>query len=281
MDYKEYLPSPALSHLIECYWTNTLHPEDFQQDHDYIIPDGSTDAIFMLKGNYLRDDEYKNKRHLVEYCSLVPAFHKAVKVYQKPHTTCLVIRFKPGAVQQLTGVSLGELDQPAYPLQSLIPELAEVAMNEIIKKSTVKVILSTIDNWFLRLNSIDNQSPLVSSFITSAIQNKGKIVIKDFCHSFRMHKSTLEKTFKHATGLTPKQYATLIRFNYLLNQMLFSATNLTETSLEMGYFDQSHMIKDFKKIIGISPRDFLEKKFTVPKLAALSISNKSDHFKTG
>jgi AraC-like DNA-binding protein len=46
----------------------------------------------------------------------------------------------------------------------------------------------------------------------------------------------------------------------------------------MGYFDQSHMIKDFKKVIGISPKELLDKKFTIPKLAALSISNKGQHF---
>ncbi len=81
MDYKEYVSPEPLSHLVECFWSNTLHPEDFHQDHDYIIPDGSTDAIFMLNGNYLRQDEHTKNQHLVEYCSLVPGFHKAVKVY--------------------------------------------------------------------------------------------------------------------------------------------------------------------------------------------------------
>ncbi len=278
MDYIEYPAPKNLSHIVELYWTNTLHPEDFQQDYDYIIPDGSTEAIFMLNGNYLRDDEKKDTKHLVEYCSLVPAFNKAVKVYQKPFTRCLGVRFKPGAVQQLTGVSLKELNNTAYPLQDLLPELADLAMDETLKQTPPSQIIDKINSWLTNQTKEPFENHIVSAFISETVNKKGSIVIKDFCTSFGMHKSTLEKNFKQETGLSPKQYATLIRFNYLLNKMLFSGTNLTETGYEMGYFDQSHMIKDFRKITGISPGEFLEKKFSVPKLAALSISTKGQHF---
>jgi len=278
MDYKEYKPPKEISDLIECYWTNTLHAEDFKQDHDYIIPDGSTDAIFMLNGNYRRKNERSNEDHLVKDCSLVPAFHEAVKVYQKPNTSCLVMRFKPGALEHLTGVSLSELNKPTYPLQELMPELADLAMDKVLGNKSTSEIITSINEWVLKHRSNGYQNLLICKFVKETIDSKGQIIIKDFCSNFGVHKSTLEKNFKRYSGLTPKQYANLIRFNYLIKKMFFSRSNLTETGYELGYFDQSHMIKEFKKIIGISPRKFLEKKFTVPKLAALSISGKGKHF---
>jgi len=278
MDYKQYQPPQAVADLIECYWTNTLHTEDFNQDYDYIIPDGSTDAIFMLNGNYLRKDERKNDQHLVEYCSLVPAFHEAVKVYQKPGTSCLVMRFKPGGFEQLTGISQKELNKPTYPLQELIPELADLAMDEAMSNKPAPDIIHKINRWVFTKKKNTIRNFMISKFVSETIKSKGQIVIQNFCDSFGIHKSTLEKNFKRYTGLTPKQYANLIRFNYLIKNMLFSHSNLTETGYKLGYFDQSHMIKEFKKIIGISPRKFLEKKFTVPKLAALSISSKEKYF---
>lgn len=147
MDYKEYKPPKELSHLVECFWTNILHPEDFQQNYDYIIPDGSADAIFMLNGNYLRVDEKNEANNLVDQCSFVTPFRHAVKVYQKPHTTCLVIRFKPEAIQWLCGASLGELDQPVYPLEEIMPDLADFTMNHIIKKTSVPKIIETLITW--------------------------------------------------------------------------------------------------------------------------------------
>lgn len=274
MDYKEYRPPKELSHLIECFWTNTLHPEDFQQDYDYIIPDGSADAIFMLNGNYLRDDEKNNTKALVDQCSFVTPFRHAVKVYQKPYTTCLVIRFRPEAVQSLTGASLGELDQPVYPLEEVMPDLADLAMNQIIKKRSPSEIINMIVEWFSDRQIDPDCNPLVSLFISRTIQQKGVISIKDFCADMQVHKSTLEKNFKRITGYTPKEYARVIRFNFLLNKVLFSPLNLTATCYEMGYFDQSHMIRDFRKVTGTTPTNFIEKKYTVPKLAALAITNK-------
>lgn len=274
MDYNEYRPPREISHLVECFWTNTLHPADFQQDYDFIIPDGSADAIFMLNGNYLRDDEKNRTTHLVDQCSFVPPFQHAVKVYQEPYTRCLVIRFKPEAIQALTGVSLGDLDQPVYPLSEMMPELADLAMTQITNNISVPEIISHLTQWFSGKRIQSSSNAVVTEFIRQTIQKKGIIGIKEFCDDLQIHKSTLEKNFKISTRYTPKEYASIIRFNFLLNRILFSPLSLTESTYEMEYFDQSHMIRDFKKITGTSPSDFVEKKFTVPKLAAMSISNK-------
>lgn len=277
MDYKEYKPPKELAHLIECFWTNTLYPEDFQQDYDYIMPDGSADAIFMLKGNYLREDEKNNAKNLVDLCSFVTPFRHAVKVYQKPHTTCLVIRFRPEGIPALTGASLGELDQPVYPLDQVMPQLADLTMNQILRNTQPSKIIDTIVDWLTERQIETNSNPLISLFISKTIREKGIISIKDFCSDMQIHKSTLQKNFKQITGYTPKEYVRIIRFNFLLNRVLFKPRNLTEICYEMGYFDQSHMIRDFRKMTGTSPTDFINKKFTVPKLAALAISNKCSH----
>lgn len=274
MDYNEYRPPEDIAHLVECFWTNTLYPEDFQQDYDYIIPDGSADAIFMLNGSYFRDDEINRSKTLIDQCSFVPPFQHAVKVYQKPFTTCLVIRFKPEAIQFLAGVSLGEFEHPVYPLEEIMPDLADLAMNQILKNNDVPEIVENLSLWLSKKKIDSVPRELVSLFINRTIQKRGLIGINNFCDSVGIHKSTLEKNFKHSTGYTPKEYSRIIRFNFLLNRVLFSSMNLTESSYEMGYFDQSHMIRDFKKMTGTTPTDFIDKKFTVPKLAALAITNK-------
>ncbi|MCG2587914.1 helix-turn-helix transcriptional regulator [Rhodohalobacter sulfatireducens] len=274
MDYKEYWPPKEISHLVECFWTNTLHPDDFQQEYDFIIPDGGADAIFMLNGHYLREDEENSTKYLVDQCSFVTPFQRAVKVYQEPYTTCLAVRFRPEAIQALTGVTLGELDRPAYPLYEIMPELADLVMSQISKKSSEAEIIRRLTGWLSQKQIEPSANAIVTRFIDQTIQSKGKVGIKNFCGELQVHKSTLEKNFKHYTGYTPKEYSKVIRFNFLLNRILFSPMNLTEITYEMGFFDQSHMIRDFRKITGMNPTDFIEKKFTVPKLAAMAISNK-------
>jgi AraC-like DNA-binding protein len=93
-----------------------------------------------------------------------------------------------------------------------------------------------------------------------------------------LHKSTLQKNFKQITGYTPKEYTGIIRFNFLLNRMLFSSKSLTETSYELGYFDQSHMIRDFRKVTGTSPTKFIDRGYTIPQMAAFSIQSREGQF---
>lgn len=278
MDYKEYKPAPRIAYLVECFWSNSLDENDFNQQHDVIIPDGSAEIIFMMKGNYLRMDEENGNRFRVEYCSLVTPFKRSVKVYQEPSTQCVVIRLKSGALQQLTDCSLGELDKPAYPLEELMPEFAEQVMEKVLCNSPIDTVIALITELLNDAKKNLSRNHLVSRFITQSVRSKGKIVIKDFCHSLNIHKSTLEKSFKTDTGLGPKQYARIIRFNYLLNRLLFANDSLTDISYDLGFYDQSHMNREFKSFVGLSPVNFLRQKFTIPKLAAFGIANKRSHY---
>lgn len=278
MDYREYKPPADLSHLIECFWTNTLYDHDFNHRFDLIIPDGSAEIIFMLKGSYRRQNQWKSTANIVDDCSLVTPFQRAVKVYQKPYTSCLAIRLKSGALQQLSAISLEDLQREVYPLETIMPELADFTMDLVLKKLAPKQLIEKITGFLRRVVSNRKRPFLVDRYIAATIKTKGSITIQQFCTSIRTHKSTLEKNFKIETGMTPKQYARLIRFNYLLHRLLFSNSNLAEISCALGYYDQSHMTREFSKIVGMPPSLFLEKKFAVAKLAALGIANKITHY---
>jgi AraC-like DNA-binding protein len=63
----------------------------------------------------------------------------------------------------------------------------------------------------------------------------------------------LQKLFLQYTGLTPKLYHKINRFQKSL--VLVSKKNMPLTSIayDCGYFDQSHFIRDFKSFTGFLP----------------------------
>lgn len=278
MNYKEYKPDPQIAQLVECFWSNSLDENDFNHQHDIIIPDGSAEIIFMLKGNYLRVDEKRGNRFLVENCSLVTPFKRSVNVYQKPSTQCLVIRLKSGALQQLAGCSLGELDKEAYPLEEVMPDFAEQIMELVLKDCAIDKLIGKITRLLVGMPFETTQNHLVSRYIAETVKTQGAVSVMNFCSKLNIHKSTLEKSFKKDTGLNPKEYARIIRFNYLLNRLLFTKKTLVDLSLDLGFYDQSHMTREFKSFVGLSPVDFLKQKFSIPMLAAMGIANKSSHY---
>lgn len=278
MDYQEFLPRKEIRHLVECFWSNRLYEEDIRDGFDIIIPDGATEAMIMINGSYLRKEEHLNSEYLIEECKLVTPFDKAVKVYQKAGTMGIGIRFKPGAIQKLTGYSLQELDESAYPLEFLMPELSDLSMNEVQKGAQVKELIKKLTDMLVSYKIENERNHLIHIFISHTLKNRGNVSIKEFCDIYGIHKSTLEKNFKHNTGLTPKQYARIVRHNYLLNLIITTQKPFTEICYELGFYDQSHMIKDFTSFLGHSPSDFIEKKFTIPTMMATAVVQRSSYY---
>lgn len=56
----------------------------------------------------------------------------------------------------------------------------------------------------------------------------------------------IERDFKGFIGMSPRDYHRIIRFYKALNNI--EKKSLAEVAIEAGYYDQAHMIRDFKKL---------------------------------
>jgi AraC-like DNA-binding protein len=66
----------------------------------------------------------------------------------------------------------------------------------------------------------------------------------------------LQKLFLQYTGLTPKLYRKINRFQNSLKLVSQKNTPLTSIAYDCGYFDQSHFIRDFKSFTGTTPSGY-------------------------
>lgn len=76
----------------------------------------------------------------------------------------------------------------------------------------------------------------------------------------QMSSSYFIRSFKQATGLTPRQYiirCRVERAQRLLNQGKLSISDIARA---VGFFDQSHLTKNFKRLLGLTPKEALRHK---------------------
>lgn len=96
---------------------------------------------------------------------------------------------------------------------------------------------------------------LIAEAVKIIYQTKGTIKIKELNERLFISQSRFEKRFRKLVGTTPKKFASIVRFNTVLNS-LSNTKSLTEICYENNFFDQAHFIKDFKQFTGDTPEAF-------------------------
>jgi AraC-like DNA-binding protein len=83
---------------------------------------------------------------------------------------------------------------------------------------------------------------------------RGKVPLKTISRKTNVSNRQLSRQFNTYLGLSPKEYARVIRFLHSIeNLKKFPLYSLTQIAYESGYFDQSHFIHDSKEFSGMTP----------------------------
>ncbi|WP_256004979.1 helix-turn-helix domain-containing protein [Pedobacter deserti] len=96
---------------------------------------------------------------------------------------------------------------------------------------------------------------LIVEAVKLIYQSNGTMRIKELNEKLFISQSPFQKRFRKVVGTTPKKFASIVRFNTVLNNLNGSKT-LAELCYENNFFDQAHFIKDFKRFTGVTPENF-------------------------
>ena len=173
----------------------------------------------------------------------------------------IVFQLYPFATRLLLGIDPKKINDECY-------DLAQVKNIDTAK--TVSLIMSEntgkqakiISNYILELvkNSSINPDNSIKLAVSTIINTKGTLPIKDLRDQLFITERTFERRFTKEIGVTPKQFAKIIQFNFSLNQIKESDyTALINVAYENGFADQSHFIRTFKKYTGATPKEILPK----------------------
>ncbi len=124
--------------------------------------------------------------------------------------------------------------------------------------TSIKVIESDLPNY-----SNPSDLPLSNRDMTPVadyiLKNNGVIKIKDLEDKFHISGRWLEKQFVEQVGISPKEFARVTRFNALIAEVKTTpSVSWIDLIDKYGYYDQSHLIRDFQYFTGQSPTQFFK-----------------------
>lgn len=152
---------------------------------------------------------------------------------------------------------------PANELFNLSLSLADIfdksSVNEVEERlsaaSSDQQRIKIVERFFLSQLKVFQTDQLIVEAVKLIYQTKGTITIKALNEKLLISQSPFEKRFRKVVGTTPKKFASIVRFNMVLND-LSDTKSLTQICYENNFFDQAHFIRDFKKFTGDTPEHF-------------------------
>ncbi len=153
--------------------------------------------------------------------------------------------------------------QPANELFNLSLSLDDifkkVQLNEVEEKLAVaptdQLRVKIVEQFLVSQLKDIKTDKLIVEAVKLIHQSNGTIRIKEINKKLFVSQSPFEKRFKKVVGTTAKKFASIVRFNNVLNSLNKTKT-LTEICYENNFFDQAHFIKDFKQFTGDTPENF-------------------------
>ncbi len=87
---------------------------------------------------------------------------------------------------------------------------------------------------------------------------KGNISIQMLSRETGYSECYIRKVFRQIHGISPKEFERFIRFQAFLNRINEKKETVSseEAALSCGYYDQSHMMKDFRMFAGTTPEKY-------------------------
>jgi AraC-like DNA-binding protein len=220
-----------------------------------LFSDGSTGIVLNTQGNLFWD-------------SLpLPAafFYGQITEYKELFcqgpAQLIIIVFHPHGFNRMLNVPASELNDKVIPLADVFGGAALALLNAVAAAGTLPVKLAHIEEFF-REGANSRRStgdPLVMAALELIRLHKGGISIQQLTGLIGCQSRQLERKFNAVVGLSPKHFCTVVRTVHFIKslQSTTSRPHLTGSAYESGYYDQAHLIREFRKMTGLTPTQYL------------------------
>jgi AraC-like DNA-binding protein len=173
------------------------------------------------------------------------------------HHLVIKIGFQPGALHRLLEIPMVELAGiAAVDATDFLGKEVNMVNEQICEAPGFDEMKMIIENFlFQKFKNIKPQLP-IDAVLPVMISKGGLGAIEDFASHACLSNRQFERVFKNRMGFSPKFFSRLVRFaNAWVLKETSPGVSWTKIAHHCGYYDQMHLIKDFKEFAGANPSE--------------------------
>ena len=241
------------------------------KNHEIMLPDGVIQLIIAL------DDHERicvnRDNNSIQHLKKTVVFG-AQKRYKKflipPDEKTLTIRFKPGGFFAITGIPVSEITDSFIPADQIFGPSVNDLRNDLKTIEKPQNCIKKLKHYLIKRYQrtgvpVKNGLNILSNIYLNPVHQLAEE--PGISHKHLIHIS------KKYLGLSPKYYQRILRFSKILNEInsLNSYPEWADIVYHFNYYDQPHLINEFRKFSGFSPQSYLETGNTCSKYLHINI----------
>jgi AraC-like DNA-binding protein len=179
----------------------------------------------------------------------------------------LGVSFRPGGSFPFSGGHAGELQDLSVPLETLWGRSAQVLREQLLEAATASAKFEVLERFLCCLMSRNRLvgHPAIKYAVDVFQKKAGAVTVSSVLEQIGLSDRRFIELFRREVGMTPKLYCRVSRFRAVVSALgSTSAVDWAGTAVACGYYDQAHLIHDFREFAGISPSAYITRRTASP-----------------
>ena len=257
MRYTPFFPPPPLRVHVECLWR--LEGEGAGLPAETIVPDGCMEIVLHGGDRFARIDE-KGRAAPQPRAFVVGQMLGPLVVRPGARIETWGIRFRPGGAAPFFDAPMADLAGCIVDLEARCGPAARTGIERALEARQATERLWRIEEWLLARLEEREADPLPGAAARAIVKARGRVRLDDLAARAGLGPRQLERRFLRGVGIPPRALARIVRFQNLFRLVRERGTQpgWADLACEAGYYDQAHLLRDFRELAGATPPRFLE-----------------------
>lgn len=223
-----------------------------------LLPDGCIELILNF-GALFREYQEGGRCDLQPSRFVVGQMTRPVLVEPTGPVQLLGIRFTPGGALPFLSFPPVELTNSIVPLDDISVSLDRLLSERIDEARTPREKVRIVEALLIkRMNAREERGVSLRDAISEIVSSGGQISMDRLAGELGISGRQLERRFLNEVGLGPKLLCRILRFQQVFRAVERSDRNWAKIAADCGYYDQAHLIRDFRQFAGQTPSILFE-----------------------
>ena len=256
-----YKPKPPLSKFVDIFWLYEGYNAEGRTGP--ILPTGRLELAINLRQDEMRFHDFDVSKTSTRFsAAVVSGAHGQRFVPAAREELCVIgVHFKPGGAFPFLGLPASDLADTHVDLDILWGALAGRLRERLCEARTSAERFHLVEEALLdRLSRGFEHHYAIPTALEMFTNNRGGPVVREAAKYLALSERRFIQVFKTEVGMTPKLFSRIQRFQKT-RLLIHRDPSLDWASLaiDLGYFDQSHLINEFREFSGLTPTDYIDR----------------------